>query len=545
MLITGVKDSCSSEENVVTTSGSLEEKHSVQNGLKVPQINGYTNYQVNHEQQPREIKEEFEETPLLIALTIYLCYAILNIFGYLRDFMRRTGLEKNRIAKERDREGYVPLYQGFESFYTRNVYRRIRDCWNMPICSVPGAIITLKERISPDYNWTFQMTGKEKKAINMGSYNYLGFADNRGKCADAVEKCIYEYGVGICSTRHELGNLDIHEELESLVAEFIGVEDSIVVGMGFATNSTNIPTLVGKGCLILSDMLNHASLVLGCRLSGAKIRVFKHNSMRDLEKQLRIAIVDGQPRTHRPWKKIMVIVEGVYSMEGTIVNLPELIRLKKKYKFYLYVDEAHSIGAIGPRGRGVVDYYGCDPKDIDIFMGTFTKSFGSAGGYIAGSKKLITHLRNHSYSFYYAASMSAPVAQQIMTSMKIIMGKDGTNDGVRRIQQLARNTHYFRQKLKQKHFIVYGNDDSPVVPLMLFFPSKIAEFIRRLLKDGIATVGVGFPATSLPTARARFCISAAHTREMLDEALAVVEKAGRMIMVDYSKKPRSQEEVIY
>ncbi|GIX91627.1 serine palmitoyltransferase 2 [Caerostris darwini] len=525
------------------TPSSKEIPH--KNGFSHPAKNGSVPNFSQIKKPVTELKEEFEETPYLIVLTIYLCYAVLMVFGYLRDFMRKSGLEKNFMAKEVNREGYVPLYQSFESFYTRNVYIRIRDCWNMPICSVPGAIMKMRERISHDYNCSFELKDRSFDVINMGSYNYLGFAENKGKCVDSVQEVIHKYGTSTCSTRHELGNLDIHVKLEKLVAEFLGVEDSIIVGMGFATNSTTIPALACKGSLIFSDELNHASLVLGCRLSGAKIRVFKHNNMKDLEKEIQKAIIEGQPRTHRPWKKILIIVEGIYSMEGTIVNLPALIALKKKYKCYLYVDEAHSIGAIGSQGRGVVDYFGSDPNDVDLLMGTFSKSFGAAGGYLAGSQKTMYHIKKHCHSFMYAASMSAGVAQQIYMSMQIIMGKDGSNEGIKRINQLQRNTHYFRQKLKQKGFIIYGNEDSPVVPLMLYFPSKIAEFVRQLWKRGIATVGVGFPATSLTTARARFCISAAHTKEMLDEAISVVEIAGRLIMVDYSRKPRSQDNVIY
>ncbi|XP_064463994.1 serine palmitoyltransferase 2-like, partial [Ornithodoros turicata] len=447
-------------------------------------------------------RDEFEETPLLMALATYVSYVILGIFGHIRDFMRSVGLEETHAAVETDREGYVPLYQSFESFYTRNVYRRIRDCWNHPICSVPGAVIDLVDRVSLDNNWSFTMPGTVTKAINMGSYNYLGFAESAGPVADEVETSIRTYGNGICSTRHELGTLDIHLELESVVARFLGVEDCLTVGMGFATNSTNIPTLAGRGCLLLSDELNHASLILGCRLSGATIKVFKHNNMKDLERKLRGAIVEGQPRTNRPWKKIIIIVEGVYSMEGSIVKLPEVIALKKKYKAYVYLDEAHSIGALGPTGRGAVDYFGVDPRDVDLLMGTFTKSFGAAGGYIAGSKHIIDHLRAHSHSFSYAASMSAPVAQQIISTCRVIMGEIGDGEGQRRIERLARNTHYFRQRLKQMGFIIYGNEDSPVVPLMLYLPSKIAGFVRYLMKRGVATVGVGFPATPLLEARA-------------------------------------------
>lgn len=161
-------------------------------------------------------------------------------------------------------------------------------------------------------------------------------------------------------------------------------------------------------------------------------------------------------------------------MEGSIVRLPEIIAIKKKYKAYLYLDEAHSIGAVGPNGRGVVDYWGCDPKDIDILMGTFTKSFGSAGGYIAGPRKLIDYLAMHSHASAYASSMSPPVTAQITRTLETIMGLDGTGEGVKRIKQLADNTRYFRDKLIKMGFIVYGNHASPVVPVMLYMPSKIA-----------------------------------------------------------------------
>jgi serine palmitoyltransferase len=353
---------------------------------------------------------------------------------------------------------FVPLYQSYESFYTRNVYTRIRDCFNRPICSVPGAEIELLDRKTDDYNWSFYFTGKKLKALNMGSYNYLGFAENNGPSSKAAIQSIRDFDVATCSARQEFGTMQCHLELESLLAQFLGVEAAITFGMGFATNALNIPTLVGKGCLILSDELNHASLVLGARLSGATIKVFKHNDTKDLESKLKKAIVEGHPITRRPWKKILIVVEGVYSMEGSLVRLPEIIELKKKYKAYLYLDEAHSIGAVGPTGRGVVDYWGCDPNDVDVLMGTFTKSFGSAGGYIAGSKRLIDYLKINSHANCYAASMSAPVALQVIRTLEIIMGLDGTKDGVTRIQQLAENTKYFRGQLVKMGFIVYGNE---------------------------------------------------------------------------------------
>lgn len=482
--------------------------------------------------------EFFEETPLYIAVLTYIGYGILILFGHFRDFLRRWNIEKLPMSMEYlTSPGWVPLYRNFESFYNRNMYRTIRDCWNRPICSVPAAQFDLVERTTPDHGWTFTNTGRKIRAINMGSYNYLGFAENHGPCAEASIAASQQYGLGTCGSRQELGTLDIHKRLETLVAEFLGTESAMTFGMGFATNSMNIPTLVSKGCMILSDELNHASLILGARLSGASIRVFKHNNMEDLELKLREAVLYGQPRTRRPWKKILIMVEGVYSMEGSIVCLNEVIALKKKYKAYLYLDEAHSVGALGPRGRGVVDYWGCDPRDVDIMMGTFTKSFASAGGYIAGTKQVVDHIRLHSHSSCYAVSMPAPVAQQIITSMEIIMGRDGTGDGVTRVAQLAWNCRYFRRRLQQKGFIVYGNIDSPVVPLLLYCPAKVAAFSRSCVSRGLATVVVGFPATPIVEARARFCLSAAHTKKMLDEALKTINEVGDILMVKYSNQP--------
>uniref|UniRef100_A0A667ZMC7 Serine palmitoyltransferase long chain base subunit 2 n=1 Tax=Myripristis murdjan TaxID=586833 RepID=A0A667ZMC7_9TELE len=448
----------------------------------------------------RPFDESFEETPMLVAVLTYMGYGILTIFGYLRDFLRHWKIERCHIAREREEQkDFVPLYQDFENFYTRNLYMRIRDSWNRPICSFAQISTPLSPLVSSlSLSLSFRYTGRVvTDVINLGSYNYLGFAENVGPCADAAADITVKYGVGVASTRH-----------------------------------LHIPNL--SGCLILSDELNHASLVLGARLSGSTIRVFKHNNMQSLEKLLRDAIVHGQPRTHRPWKKILILVEGIYSMEGSIVRLPEVIALKKRYGAYLYLDEAHSIGALGPRGRGVVDHFGLDPCDVDVMMGTFTKSFGAAGGYIAG-KELIKFLRSQSHSAVYATSMSPPVVEQIITSMKCIMGEDGTTIGLERVQQLAENTVYFRRRLREMGFIIYGNNDSPVVPMMLYMPAKIGAFGREMLKRNIGVVVVGFPATPIIESRARFCISAAHTKHMLDRALSVISEVGDLLQLKYSR----------
>ena len=206
------------------------------------------------------------------------------------------------------------------------------ECFSQPVTGVAGRTILLLDRISPDYNHTQVFTGSRTRALNISSYNYLGFAQGQGGCADAVEEAIKRYGISVCGARLEGGSSDIHTVTEALVAKFVGMEDALISSMGFATNSTYIPALVGKGCLVISDELNHASIRFGVRISNANVRMFKHNDMESLEALLKEVISQGQPKTHRPWKKILLIVEGLYSMEGTLVNLPRIMELKQKYK---------------------------------------------------------------------------------------------------------------------------------------------------------------------------------------------------------------------
>lgn len=475
-----------------------------------------------------------------MAVMINLGILILYIFGYIRDFLRYIGLEKNRAASETNREGYPTLYQSFENFYTRNFYRRLCDGWNNPIKSVPGATIEVMDRYSEDYNVTFKYSGTSTTAINMGSYNYLGMAENSGSRIEAVCKDIEQFGSSTMSSRAEFGVSSTLLELEEKMAKYLGVEAAFVVGMGFATNSNNIPALAGqKGTLVMSDELNHASLIVGCKLSGATCRKFKHNDTVDLERKLRRELLKGQPTqdgSFRPWKKAIIIVEGIFSMEGTIVNLPEVIRIKKKYKAYLYLDEAHSIGALD---RGVSFYYNCDARDVDVLMGTFTKSFGAAGGYIAGSKKLIDYLRVKSHSSCYATTMAPPVARQIIGVIDSIIGNEdipSENEGLQRIAKLRDNTRYFRKKLKKCGFAVIGNEDSPVVPLMVYSATIVVEIFRAALKQNVAIVGVGFPATKLLEARVRFCISSSHSKEMLDRVIEVMDDIGNKMHLKFGNE---------
>jgi serine palmitoyltransferase len=487
--------------------------------------------------------ETFEEPAMVWSVAGYISYTFLFVVNWIRELIYGPGPWRGKsVRPEKEvggQTGYAPLYSSFEGFYIRSVYRRYNDISNQPVASVPGAKITLLGRESDDDFWSHRIVPTQKmECINLGSYNYLGFAENHGTCTDQAIEMVKHSGLTISSSRLEFGTLPVHKELEATVAKFLGVEDSITLGMGFATNTLNLPCLLQKGTLVISDKLNHASIILGLRLSEATVNVFEHNDMDDLERKLRNAIIRGHPRTGRPWNKIIIVVEGVYSMEGTIVNLPEVIALKKKYNAYLYLDEAHSVGAMGPRGRGVVDYYGLNPQDVDILMGTFSKSFGAAGGYIAGSRTLINYLRVNSQSFVYPTSMSPGVCQQVIAAMNSIMQPEG--DGLKRVKRLARNSRYFRRKLQQMGFIVYGHDDSPVVPLMLLMPAKIKAFMIECHKYKLATIVVGFPAIPMTKERARFCMSAGHTKDMIDQALHGIDKVGDYINCKYALTKKFQ-----
>jgi len=231
----------------------------------------------------------------------------------------------------------------------------------------------------------------------------------------------------------------------------------------------------------------------------------------------------------------MVIVEGIYSMEGEYCSLRSIVKTCKKYGAYIYVDEAHSIGAMGPTGRGICEYTGVDPSDIDILMGTFTKSFGAMGGYIASSNAVITMLREKCAASAYHNAISPVVCQQIISSFSVIMGRDGTNIGKQKISALRDNSNYFRMRLHDMDLHVMGHYDSPIMPVMLYNPTKIAAFSRECLKRGLAVVVVGFPAVPILMSRARFCISAGHTRQDLDRALEEIDEVVDILKLRYDR----------
>ncbi|KAI9158964.1 Serine palmitoyltransferase 2 [Paramyrothecium foliicola] len=475
-----------------------------------------------------------DEPPYYYLLTTYISYLFLIVLGHIRDFFGKRFGNPKKYQPLMVHNGYAPLNSDFDSFYTRRLKQRLDDCFARTTVGVPGRYITLMDRKSDDFNETYRYTGTYTETLNMSSYNYLGFAQSDGPCADAVEECVKRYGITFCSPRGDVGTSDLALEVEREVAAFVGKPAAMLFSMGYVTNASSFPALASKGCLIISDELNHASIRMGARLSGAVIQAFKHNDMTDLERVLREAISQGQPRTHRPWKKILVVVEGLYSMEGTMCDLPGLLELKRKYKFYLFVDEAHSVGALGPRGRGVCDYFGIDPSEVDILMGTLTKSFGANGGYIAADKEIIEKLKATNASTQYGESPAPCVLMQILASLKLITGELCPGQGEERLQRIAFNSRYLRLGLKRLGFIVYGHDDSPIIPIVLYHPAKMPAFSHEMLKRKIATVVVGYPATPLLSSRARFCVSAAHNKDDMDRLLAACDEVGDILQIKYS-----------
>ncbi|GMM51537.1 serine C-palmitoyltransferase [Starmerella bacillaris] len=508
-----------------------------------------TNY-LYKQQLTEPVKDRTEElVPYYIMLETHFLYLVLLVIGHIRDFIDSIFNQEYR-ANLKENNGYAPLLTDFDSFYTRRFKQRLQDLFACPTTAVPGREIKVYRRkfipnsffeIDEDF-WDEEPVS----CINLSSYNYLGFAQSVGTCADNAESTVEKYGIVAGGSRFGGGCLDIQEDTENLVAKFVGKEAAMIFSMGYGTNAMLISNLVDKKCLVLSDQLNHASLRTGIRLSGAVIKVFKHNDMDELEKLIREQIAQGQPRSRRPWDKILIVFEGLYSMEGTMCNLPKLVEFRERYGVYLFMDEAHSIGAMGPNGRGICDYYKISPSKIDCLMGTFTKSFGSVGGYIAGDQLLIDHLKVSNLCSVYAEAPAPPALSQIATSIKIISGEINPGEGEFRLRRLAFNSRYLRVGLRKMGFIVCGHIDSPVIPVFLYHPTKMPLTAHKLMEFRIAVVLVGYPATDLATSRIRFCMSAALSKSDLDYVLEKMEEVGDLyrlkvaIGLDGNPAPRAR-----
>ncbi|MDQ0215321.1 glycine C-acetyltransferase [Oikeobacillus pervagus] len=350
-----------------------------------------------------------------------------------------------------------------------------------------------------------------KRLINLSSNNYLGLAtDERMK--QAAIMAIEKYGVGAGAVRTINGTLDIHVQLEEKLAEFKGTEAAIAYQSGFNCNMAAISAVMDQHDAILSDELNHASIIDGCRLSKAKIIRYNHSDMDDLRMKAKEATESGQ------YNKVMVITDGVFSMDGDIAKLPEIIEIAEQYDLITYVDDAHGSGVLG-KGAGTVKHFGLSDK-IDFQIGTLSKAIGVVGGYVAGRKKLIDWLKVRSRPFLFSTALTPGDTGAIICALQLLMESTELHD------QLWKNGDYLKRGLKKLGFDI-GNSETPITPCIIGEEKKTQLFSKRLYEEGVYAKSIVFPTVPAGKGRVRNMPTAAHTKEMLDEALAAYGKVGK------------------
>ncbi|HAR6300381.1 TPA: glycine C-acetyltransferase [Staphylococcus pseudintermedius] len=350
-----------------------------------------------------------------------------------------------------------------------------------------------------------------KKYINLSSNNYLGLATNED-LKTAAKNAIDSHGVGAGAVRSINGTLDLHDELESTLAEFKGTEAAVAYQSGFNCNMAAISAVMNKNDAILSDELNHASIIDGCRLSKAKIIRVNHSDMDDLRQKAKEAVESGQ------YNKVMHITDGVFSMDGDVAKLPEIVEICEQYGIMVYVDDAHGSGVMG-KGAGTVKHFGLQDK-VDFQIGTLSKAIGVVGGYVAGSQKLIDWLKAQSRPFLFSTSLAPGDTKAITEAVKKLMASTELHD------RLWENANYLKEGLSRLGFDT-GQSETPITPVIIGDEKKTQQFSKRLMEEGIYVKSIVFPTVPRGTGRVRNMPTAAHTTEMLDQALEVYARVGK------------------
>jgi len=351
-----------------------------------------------------------------------------------------------------------------------------------------------------------------KQVVNLSSNNYLGLANHprvKAKAIAAVEK----YGVGAGSVRTIVGNGDMLEELENLLAEFKEEEAVVCFQSGLNCNIGVIQAIVQKGDLIISDALNHASIIDGTRLSKADKAVFKHSDMEDLERVLK--------ENRSQYNNVLIITDGVFSMDGDLAKLPDIVKLAKKYSCLTYVDDAHGSGVLGRSGRGTVDHYGLH-GEIDFIVGTLSKAIGVIGGYVATKKIVKEWLLHRARPLLFSTALPPAAIGAILESVRMLMESEEYT------KQLWDNALYFKAGMKKLGFDI-GHSETPITPVMIGNEAKTMQFSRELLAEGVFVSGIVFPTVPAGTGRLRVMISAMHTKANLDFALQAFAKVGKKL----------------
>ncbi len=349
-----------------------------------------------------------------------------------------------------------------------------------------------------------------KKMIMIGSNNYLGLTQDE-RVKKAAIRAIEKFGSGCTGSRFLNGTLSLHEELEIKLAEFMQAEEALVFSTGFQTNQGTISTIIGRKDLVVGDNENHASIVDGTRLAFGKALKYRHNDMADLEKTLKL----NQPKDGG----VLVVSDGVFSMGGDIVNLPELVKIAEKYKARIMIDDAHSVGVLGKNGRGTAEHFDLQDK-VDLTMGTFSKSFASIGGFISGKKDIIHHIKHTSRALIFSASPPPAAVATVITCLDILKKEP------ERREKLWHNYEKMKTGFNQLGFNT-GNSQTPIIPIIIGKDETTFGFWRLLFENGIFTNPVVSPAVPPGMSLLRTSYMATHTDEELDKVLDIFEKLGK------------------
>ena len=355
-----------------------------------------------------------------------------------------------------------------------------------------------------------------KEVINLSSNNYLGLTTHpklRRAALDATRKL----GVGSGAVRTITGTMKIHLDLEEQIARFKKVEACVVFQSGFTANAGTVSAILGKEDLIISDELNHASIIDGCRLSRATIKVFKHKDVVDCERVLK--------ETENWNGKKLLITDGVFSMDGDIADLSALCDLAEKYNCIMMVDDAHASGVLGNRGRGTIDHHNCHGR-VDIQVGTLSKAVGALGGYVCGSRDLIEYLYHRARPFLFSTSHPPSVAATCQAAFEVL----DSEAGERLIKKLWSNTKFFKRKLKKLGFDT-GKSETPITPIMVGDAAKAFDFSRELFSEGVLAMAIGYPTVPEGKARLRTIVTATHKRADLERAAEVIERVGKRLAI--------------
>ncbi len=353
-----------------------------------------------------------------------------------------------------------------------------------------------------------------KKALNFCSNNYLGLA-NHPRLAEAARKAIDQYGIGPAAVRTIAGTMDLHVQLEKRLAKFKGVDSAITFQSGFNANLATIPALVGKEDGIFSDELNHASIIDGCRLSGARIIRYNHNDPQDLERAL---------KEHRAsFQHALVVTDGVFSMDGDIAPLDKIYAVSKQYDTILMVDDAHGEGVLGRGGRGIVDHFRLHGK-VDVEIGTLSKAFGVVGGVVAGNPLVVEWLHQRGRPFLFSSAMTVPDTAACLAAVDLL------EESTELVDKLWANTKYFKDEMRRLGFDT-GSSVTPITPVMLGEAPLAQQFSRELFDNGVFAMSIGFPTVPRGKARIRVMISASHETDDLNQGLEAFQKVGRKLGV--------------